>query len=159
MKRTNDTRAQYQLAMDDEGILLAAAGILERRLRREGAITDPTAAAQFLIARCSALPNEVFGVVFLDTRHRIIITEHLFAGTVDGCEVHPRVVAQKALQHNAASVILFHNHPSGEPEPSSADRALTARLKQALALFDVRVLDHIVVGGNRHASMAARGWV
>jgi len=159
MKRTNDIQAQYQLAKKEEGILMAAAKILERRLHREGAIADPGEAAQFLIARCSALPHEVFGVMFLDARHRILATENLFTGTVDGCEVHPRVVAQEALRYNAAAVILFHNHPSGEPEPSAADRALTARLKQALALLDIRVLDHMVVGGCRHVSMAARGWV
>lgn len=159
MKRTNDTHSRYSLAREEEGILLAAAKILEGRLHREGSITDPSAAAQFLIARCAALPHEVFGVMFLDTRHRILATEDLFTGTVDGCEVHPRVVAQKALAHNAAALILFHNHPSGEPEPSTADRALTARLKQALALLDIRMLDHLVVGGSRHVSMAARGWV
>lgn len=109
MKRTNDTRVQYQLAMGEEGILLAAADILERRLQREGAITDPNAAARLLIARCSALPHDVFGAMFLDIRHRILSTEHLFHGTVDSCEVHPRVVAQKALQLNASAVIFFHN--------------------------------------------------
>ncbi|MBA0335326.1 DNA repair protein RadC [Stenotrophomonas maltophilia] len=159
MKRANDIRAQYQLAMDEEGILLAASEILERRLQRQGAITDPSDAADFLKARCAGLPHEVFGVVFLDTRHRIIASEHLFQGTIDGCEVHPRIVAKKALDHNAAAVIFFHNHPSGNPEPSAADRALTARLKQSLALLDVRVLDHLVVAGTTHASMAARGWV
>ena len=159
MKRTTDTRAQYQLAMDEEGILVAAASILERRLVREGVLTDPNTAANYLKARCAALPHEVFGVVFLDTRHRIVATEHLFTGTVDGCEVHPRVVAQRVLHHNAAAVVLFHNHPSGNPEPSAADRAITTRLKQALALLDVRVLDHLVLGGNAHISMAARGWV
>ena len=159
MKRANDIRAQYQLAMDEEGILLAASQILERRLQRQGAITDPSDAADFLKARCAGLPHEVFGVVFLDTRHRIIATEHLFQGTIDGCEVHPRIVAKQALDHNAAAVIFFHNHPSGNPEPSAADRALTARLKQSLALLDIRVLDHLVVAGTSHVSMAARGWV
>jgi len=159
MKRTNDIRVQYQLNMDEEGILLAAQQILEQRLLREGAITDPTQAADYLKARCAHLPHEVFGVVFLDTRHRIIATEHLFSGTVDGCEVHPRVVAQRALQHNAAAVILFHNHPSGSPEPSAADRVITTRLKDVLGLLDVRVIDHIICAGTQTASLAARGWV
>lgn len=159
MKRTTDTRAQYQLNMDEEGILLAAANILERRLLRESALTDPNAAATYLKARCAALSHEVFGVVFLDTQHRIIATEHLFTGTIDACEVHPRVVAQRALHHNAASLVLFHNHPSGNPEPSAADRTITVRLKQALALLDIRILDHLVIGGLSHTSMAARGWV
>ena len=159
MKRTNDIRVQYQLNMDEEGILLAAQQILEQRLLREGAITDPTQAADYLKARCAHLPHEVFGVVFLDTRHRIIATEHLFSGTVDGCEVHPRVVAQRALQHNAAAVILFHNHPSGSPEPSAADRTITTRLKEVLGMLDVRVIDHIICAGTQTASLAARGWV
>ena len=159
MNRTTDTRAQYQLAMDEEGILLAAANILERRLLREGALTDPNAAATYLKARCAALSHEVFGIIFLDTRHQIIATEHLFTGTVDGCEVHARVVAQRALHHNAAALVLFHNHPSGNAEPSAADRTITRRLKEALGLLDIRVLDHLVVGGLSHTSMAARGWV
>lgn len=159
MKRANDTKAQYQLAMDEEGILLAAQHILEQRLHREGAITDPTTATAFLRARCSHLPHEVFGVMFLDTRHRILATEHLFHGTIDGCEVHPRIVAKRALELNAAAVILFHNHPSGNAEPSAADRAVTNQLKQALGLFDVRILDHFVCAGTQAVSLAARGWV
>lgn len=159
MKRTTDTRAQYQLDMDEEGILLAAASILERRLLREGNLASPNAAAAYLQARCAALSHEVFGAVFLDTQHRIIATEHLFTGTIDGCEVHPRVVAQRALHHNAAALVLFHNHPSGNAEPSAADRTITRRLKEALGLLDIRVLDHLVIGGLAHTSMAARGWV
>lgn len=159
MKRTRDLKAQYQLQMDEEGILLAAANILEQRLRRQGAISDPRQAGDYLIARCAHLPHEVFGAIFLDTRHHILATEHLFFGTIDGAEVHPRVVAKRALELNAAAVVFFHNHPSGNPEPSSADRAITAQLKQALSLFDVRVLDHLVIGGNGHVSLAARGWV
>ena len=159
MKRANDIRAQYQLTMDEEGILLAASQILERRLQRQGAITDPSDAADFLKARCAGLAHEVFGVVFLDTRHRIIATEHLFQGTIDGCEVHPRIVIQRALMLNAAAVIIGHNHPSGSLEPSAADRALTARLKQALALVDIRLLDSFVAGATGYTSMASRGWV
>ena len=159
MKRANDSRAQYQLMMDEEGILLAAEKILEQRLLRQGAIQDPTSAARYLTARCAHLPNEIFGVVFLDSRHRIIATEHLFTGTIDGAEVHPRVVAQKALQHNAAAVLLFHNHPSGNPEPSSADRAVTARLKEVLGMLDVRVIDHIICAGTQTTSLATLGWV
>lgn len=157
MKRANDIRAQYQLAMDEQGILLAASHILERRLQRQGAITDPSSASSYLTARCAHLDHEVFGTVFLDTRHCILATEHLFQGTIDGCEVHPRIVAKKALDHNAAAVIFFHNHPSGNPEPSAADRAITDRLKQALALLDIRVLDHLVIAGTSHVSMASRG--
>ncbi|MCE4297236.1 DNA repair protein RadC [Xanthomonas hortorum pv. vitians] len=159
MKRTQDLKAQYQLQMDEEGILLAAATILEQRLQRQGRIHSPDQAGDYLIARCAHLPHEVFGVVFLDIKHYILATEHLFFGTIDGCEVHPRVVAKRALDLNAAAVILFHNHPSGNPEPSNADQQITDRLTQALALLDIRILDHLVIGGRQHTSLAERGWV
>lgn len=159
MKRTQDRAVQYQLKMAEEGILLAAAHILERRLQRQGRIHSPEQAGSYLVARCAHLPHEVFGVVFLDTKHHILATEHLFTGTIDGCDVHPRVVAKRALDLNAVAVILFHNHPSGNPEPSEADRQVTKRLEQALGLLDIRVLDHLVIGGRQHTSLAARGWV
>ena len=157
--KVTGTRTRRRQKTDEEGILSAAAEILERRLQRQGRITDPIQAADFLKARVAHLDREVFGVVFLDTRHGILAIEHLFEGTIDTCEVHPREVVRRSMGHNAAALILFHNHPSGEPEPSAADRALTRQLKQALALLDVRVLDHLVIGGRRHVSMAARGWV
>ncbi|WP_338334479.1 JAB domain-containing protein [Xanthomonas euvesicatoria] len=158
MKRTQDLKAQYQLQMDEEGILLAAATILEQRLQRQGRIHSPEQAGSYLVARCAHLPHEVFGVVFLDTKHHILVTEHLFTGTTDACEVHNRVVVKRALELNAVAVILFHNHPSGNPEPSEADRKVTERLKQALNLLDIRVLDHLVIGGQKSVSLAARGW-
>ncbi|MFA8491206.1 JAB domain-containing protein [Xanthomonas campestris] len=158
MKRTQDLKAQYQLQMDEEGILLAAASILEQRLQRQGRIHSPEQAGDYLIASCAHLSHEVFGCIFLDTKHHILATEHLFSGTIDGCEVHPRVVAKRALDLNAAAVILFHNHPSGNPEPSEADRKVTKRLEQALGLLDIRVLDHLVIGGQKSVSLAARGW-
>ena len=101
----------------------------------------------------------MFAALFLDTRHRVIAYEALFSGTVDGTEVHPREVVRRALAHNAAAVIVGHNHPSGNPEPSAADRAVTARLKQALALVDLRLLDHFVIADGPPVSLAARGWV
>ncbi|WP_407364922.1 RadC family protein [Xanthomonas campestris] len=159
MKRsTKDSTAQYHIQMDEEGILLAAASILEQRLQRLGHIHSPEQAGNYLVARCAHLPHEVFGVVFLDTKHHILAVEHLFTGTVDGCEVHNRVVAKRALELNAVALILFHNHPSGNPEPSQADRQVTERLQQALALLDIRVLDHLVIGGRQHVSLASRGW-
>jgi DNA repair protein RadC len=130
MKRsTKDRTAQYQLQMDEEGILLAAATILEQRLQRLGKIHSPEQAGSYLVARCA-----------------------------HGCEVHNRVVAKRALDLNAAAVILFHNHPSGNPEPSQADRQVTERLKQALSLLDIRVVDHLVISGRQHVSLASRGW-
>ena len=103
--------------------------------------------------------NEVFAAVFLDNRHRVIAFEELFHGTVDGASVHPRVVARRALAHNAAALIACHNHPSGVAEPSLADRAITGRLRDALALVDVRLLDHFVVGDGEVVSFAERGWL
>ncbi|KER82156.1 JAB domain-containing protein [Xanthomonas arboricola] len=158
MKRTQDLKAQYQLQMDEEGILLAAATILEHRLQRQGRIHSPEQAGSYLVARCAHLPREVFGCIFLDTKHHILATEHLFTGTTDACEVHSRVVAKRALELNAVAVILFHNHPSGNPEPSQADRQVTKRLQEALGLLDIRVLDHLVIGGRQHVSLASRGW-
>ncbi|MCF5987896.1 DNA repair protein RadC, partial [Xanthomonas perforans] len=125
MKRTQDLKAKYQLQMDEEGILLAAAHILEGRLQRQGRIHSPDQAGSYLVARCAHLPHEVFGCIFLDSKHHILAIEHLFSGTIDGCDVHPRVVAKRALDLNAVAVILFHNHPNGNPEPSEADCKVT----------------------------------
>ncbi|MEE5092455.1 DNA repair protein RadC [Xanthomonas euvesicatoria] len=158
MKRTQDRAVQYQLQMDEEGILLAAATILEQRLQRQGRIHSPDQAGSYLVARCAHLSHEVFGVVFLDNKHHILATEHLFSGTIDGCEVHPRVVAKRALELNAVALILFHNHPSGNSEPSEADRKVTQRLQQALGLLDIRIIDHLIIGGQKSVSLAARGW-
>lgn len=156
MKRTRKT-PEYTLAPEELAILEAAEQILRKRLKRHGEIRDPGACADYLKARCAHLDHEVFGVVFLDTRHRIIATEELFRGTIDGAEVHPREVAKAALAHNAAAVIFYHNHPSGNSEPSAADRAITTRLKEALSLLEVRVLDHFVVSGEGTTSFAQRG--
>ena len=104
-------------------------------------------------------PQEVFAALFLDTRHRALAFEELFSGTVDAAEVYPRELVRRALVHNAAAVIVGHNHPSGNPEPSAADRAITARLRQTLELVDVRLLDHFVIGDGPAVSLAARGWV
>ena len=128
-------------------------------LQRGEALTDPAAAGRYFAQRLRPHPQEVFAALFLDTRHRALAFEELFRGTVDGAEVHPREVARRALAHNAAAVIVGHNHPSGNPEPSAADRAVTTRLKQALALVDVRLLDHFVVADGPPVSLAARGWV
>jgi DNA repair protein RadC len=132
---------------------------LGQQLQRGEALADPAQAGAYFSRKLRALPQEVFACLFLDTRHRVIAYEELFRGTLDGSEVHPREVARRALQHNAAALIFGHNHPSGNPEPSAADRAVTARLKQALALVEVRVLDHFVVGDGSATSMAQRGWV
>lgn len=133
--------------------------VLAADLARGEAMTDPAAAGRYFSQRLRGFAHEVFAVLFLDTRHRALAFEELFRGTIDGAEVHPREIVRRALAHNAAAVIVGHNHPSGSRDPSSADRAVTAQIKQALALVDVRLLDHFVVGDGAAVSMAARGWV
>ena len=114
---------------------------------------------QYLTIETHDLQNEIFGCLFLNTRHFLIAKETLFHGTVDGAAVYPRVVAQRALALNASAVVLFHNHPSGDTHPSAADENLTQRLKEALGLLDVRVLDHIITGGGESVSMAKKGLI
>lgn len=130
---------------------------LGQALSRGAALTDPGEAGRYFQRKLRPLPHEVFACLFLDTRHRVIAFEELFRGSLDGAEVHPREVAKRCLAHNAAAVIFGHNHPSGSAEPSAADRAVTARLKQSLALLDVRVLDHFIVGDGAPTSMAQCG--
>lgn len=132
---------------------------LSADLERGIALTDPQAAGRYFAQRLRGLQHEVFAVLFLDTRHRALAFEELFRGTIDGAEVYPREVVRRALAHNAAAVIVGHNHPSGNPEPSAADRAVTSRLKQALALVDLRLLDHFVIADGPPVSLASRGWV
>ncbi|MCB1560723.1 MAG: DNA repair protein RadC [Xanthomonadales bacterium] len=132
---------------------------LAQSLDRDDAIRDPGHAGSYFASRLRDHPHEVFACLFLDTRHRRIAFEELFRGSIDGAEVHPREVVRRCLKHNAAAVIFGHNHPSGVAEPSAADRAITARLRDALALVDVRVLDHFVVGDGMPVSLAARGWL
>lgn len=121
------------------------------------ALANPRATREFLRMRLRDLPYEVFAVVYLDNRHRVVGFEELFRGTIDGASVHPREVVKRALAKNAAAVILTHNHPGGLAEPSQADELITRRLKEALALVDIRVLDHLVVGDAVCESFAERG--
>lgn len=121
------------------------------------ALLNPQATREFLHMRLRDLPHEVFCCLYLDNRHRVIAFEELFRGTLDGASVHPREVVKRALAHNAAALILAHNHPSGVAEPSPADELITRRLKEALSLIDVRVLDHLVVGDRHCESLAERG--
>ncbi|OYT84319.1 MAG: hypothetical protein CFE50_05825 [Pseudomonas sp. PGPPP4] len=132
---------------------------LAEGLKRDSALESPQQVRDYLKARLRHEPHEIFGCLFLDTRHRVLAFEALFHGTIDGASVYPRQVVKRALAHNAAAVILTHNHPSGIAEPSQADRLLTTRLKDALALVDVRVLDHFIVGDGEPLSMAEYGWL
>lgn len=143
---------------EDETIA-AATEILRLRMLRIGSLKDPTAATDYLRMRLAPIEHEVFFVLYLDTRHSIIAAEVAFTGTIDCAEVYPREIVKRALKLNSAAVICAHNHPSNNAEPSAADRALTARLKCALALVDVRLLDHFVVTTDAYTSLASRGWV
>ena len=126
-------------------------------MRRQPVLQNPNAVRDYLAVHYAGQEREVFGVLFLDNRHRLIAFDELFRGTIDGASVHPREVVRQALYRNAAAVILAHNHPSGVAEPSQADELITHRLKDALALVDIRVLDHLIVGDNRCTSFAERG--
>lgn len=132
---------------------------LSSRLQRNDVMTSPDATRRFLSSRLRGLRHEVFAALFLDSQHRLIVFEELFRGSIDSCSVHPRQVVERALKLNAAALILAHNHPSGVAEPSAADRQITERLRQALDLFDIRILDHLVIGEGRPASFAERGWL
>ncbi|HVT35628.1 MAG TPA: DNA repair protein RadC [Nevskiaceae bacterium] len=132
---------------------------LAEELASGDALSGPQATRTYLTARLRGLDHEVFGALFLDSQHRVLGFDELAAGTIDGASVYPREVVKRALRRNAAAVIFAHNHPSGVAEPSAADRALTERLKSALALVDIRVLDHFVVGEGTPVSFAERGWL
>ncbi|MBS7326317.1 MAG: DNA repair protein RadC [Thiopseudomonas sp.] len=132
---------------------------LEATIKRDSALESPQAVRNFLKAQLRHQLHEVFACLFLDTKHRVLAFEPLFYGTIDGASVYPRQVVKRALAHNAAALILSHNHPSGVSEPSQADRLLTERLKEALALIDVRILDHFIVGDGEPLSMVEYGWM
>ena len=143
---------------NEDWIIQQAILLLERRVFRAGPRLDrPAAVKDYLRLKLVAEPNEVFAVVFLNNLHDVLAYEPLFRGTINATSVYPRVVLQRALELNAAAVILSHQHPSGCTEPSRADCALTEQLKAALALVDIRVLDHIIVGQGTPYSFAEAG--
>ncbi len=130
---------------------------LKEEVRRERLLDSPPKVREYLRLRIGQLGHEVFAALFLDAQNRLIDDEELFRGTLTQTSVYPREVVKRALQHNAAAVILAHNHPSGVAEPSRADELLTRALRDALALVDVRVLDHVIVAGASSVSFAERG--
>jgi DNA repair protein RadC len=130
---------------------------LSENLRAGPSLSTPRATQDFLFSRIRDLEHEVFCCLYLDNRHRLIHFAELFRGTIDGASVHPREIVKQALQHNSAAVIVAHNHPSGIAEPSRADELITIKIKEALNLVDIRLLDHIVVGDGVAVSMAERG--
>ena len=135
-----------------------ALSVLAERHRAGRALGSPEQTRSFLRLKLVDRKHEVFGALFLDNRHRLIRFEELFRGTVNGASVHPREIAKRALHHNAAAVIIAHNHPSGVAEPSQADRAITERIRDVMGLIDVRLMDHLVVGDGEIVSFAERGW-
>ena len=146
-----------EIANLQQATIREAIGILETRIRNTKAFTSPSDVKQFCQLQIAQEKDEHFCCMFMDSQHRLIAFEGLFRGTVDGASVYPRVVVRRALELNAAALILTHNHPSGLPDPSTADIKITQRLKDALALVDVRVLDHVIVGTDGTSSMAEAG--
>ena len=153
-----DDQGRYLMATADQ-ILEAARQVIDQKIRRGASFTSPSEVKDYLKAKLSGYEREVFAVMLMDTKHCLIEYVELFQGTIDQAAVYPREVVKLAMQHNAAAMIISHNHPSGNPEPSRADELLTKRLKEALALVDVRVLDHIIVAGNDTTSFAERGLI
>jgi len=143
-------------------VVSKAIALLEEELNSKGpAVTSPQIVRDYLFLQLATLRHEVFGVIYLDNRHRIIACVEEFRGTIDGASVHPREIVKAALSHNASAVVFYHNHPSGVAEPSRADDTLTRRLKEALSLIDIRVLDHLIVGDKVDSivSFAERGLI
>jgi DNA repair protein RadC len=132
---------------------------LDAEMKASTWLTDAGMSARYVKARLCGYPYEVFACLFLDNRYRVIAFEELFRGSIIGASVHPREVVRRCLAHNAAAVILAHNHPSGIAEPSQDDRTITLRLRDALALIEVRVVDHLVVGDGVPISLASLGWL
>lgn len=151
-----DAEGHYRPACPEE-VLHVARRVLSQRVRRGATMSSPQAVKDHLRLEIGVLEHEVFCVLFLDAQHRIIQLRQMFRGTISQTSVYPREVVKEALSLNAAAVILAHNHPSGAAEPSRADEFLTQTLKTALALVDVRVLDHLVVAGADVVAFSDRG--
>lgn len=142
-----------------QAVLEMARRAMQEKMRANDALNSPDAVKDYLLLTLGRKSYEVFAVLFLDAQNRPIEIEEMFRGTLTQTSVYPREVVTRALHHNAASIILAHNHPSGTSEPSNADQILTKALKNALALIDIRVLDHFIVGGDTVMSFAERGLI
>ena len=157
----SEEAAPYSIAvtaMTDDQILARAQEIAEARMRNPDVFINPHQTRSYLIAMLRPLQHEIFGALFVDSQNRLVAPPTTLAtGTIDGASVYPREVVKSALKANAAAVIFYHNHPSGVPEPSAADRQSTRRLVDALSLVDIRVLDHFVCGAASSVSFAERG--
>ena len=145
------------LPVSDDIVISTALKLLAQRVAKGSLLSSPNAVKNYLRLRFADLQHEVFCLLYVDNRNRLIACEDLFRGTIDGATVHPREVVKAALRHNAAGVLIAHNHPSGVAEPSQADELITRRLKTALEYVDIRVIDHLVVSAGEAVSMAERG--
>ena len=145
--------------VSEADILLMAQQLASQRLRRGRSLTAPHAVFGHLQTLMADYEHEVFALLMVDSKHRVLAFKELFRGTLDAASVYPREVVKLCLEHNSAAVILVHNHPSGDPEPSQADLTLTRKLQDALNLVDIRTLDHIVVGSEGCISLAERGYL
>ena len=157
----SENKGQYVVkgSVSADDIVLMAKQILNQRFAKGKPITDVSESISFLALKLAHYEYEVFSVLFLDNRHKFISYEELFRGSIDGASIYPREVVKRALSLNAAAVIFAHNHPSGEADPSQSDKHITQRLINALNLVDIRVLDHIIIGGTDNVSMAERGLI
>lgn len=154
----SEDRAIYAVSNNGDSVIAQALGILAERLRKPGALlSSPGAVRDYLLLAIAEREHEVFVCVFLDAQNKVVGLDELFRGTLSQTSVYPREIVKAALQYNCAAVIFAHNHPSGMAEPSHADELLTRSLKTALALIDVRVLDHFIVAGSMTLSFAERG--
>lgn len=153
------TTGQFQVLrpVSADEILMMTKTLIKQKFRRGKALCSPDASREFLLLELASLENEVFFVIFLDNQHRVIKAERCFQGTIHQANVYPREIVKRGLQLNAKALILAHNHPSGLAEPSKEDKAITQRLKDALALIEISVLDHFVIGGTELFSFAEAG--
>lgn len=159
---TGERRGRYKITrqVTADEIIKMATQLTKQRFRRGRALTSPKDTSDYLLLHLAHLEHEEFLILLLDNRHRIISCQRMFRGTINGASVHPREVVKTSLKYNAAAVILVHNHPSGVAEPSEADRNLTRRLKDALEVVEVRVLDHFVIGSSGEwVSFSERGLI
>lgn len=157
--KTEDNKYLLSEPLSKNQIYSLMLNILEDEYYRPDQLTSPEKTRRFLQLKLAKSEHEIFSIVFMDSQHQVIAYEELFRGTIDTATIYPREVVKRCLHHNAAAVILAHCHPSGLPEPSQADIRITERLVEALKLVDVRILDHIIVGGANSVSMAERGLI
>lgn len=156
---TPDGRYVATSPFSADDLLAFATELVRQRFQRGQSLSSVATIQRLLCLQLADRLHEVFGALFLDSKHRLLANEELFQGTINSTVVHTRVVVQRALQLNAAALVLYHNHPSGITEPSAADRLITERLEMNLALVDVRVLDHFIVAGTEALSFAEQGWL